>query len=311
EVLTMPDQRIPRTLHYAVWQEVVKQTGNENPGLHVGELFSLGNFGIAGYVLLNCQTLKDVFEKFCRYTCLFCQGVLSNLSISDGMAFLECSSVPEPVPSPQLLEDARYDIEDTFVSALTAIRALTGKELSPAAVWFCHRAPSDLGEHKRIFQTELKFSMPANRLFFDANCLDWSVLSSNANLLPLFEQHADLMLEEINRTNPYTRQVVQAIAQQISRELPTIQAIARELSISVRQLQRELNTEGTTFQKLLDETRKELALRHLRNPSTPIHDIAFLLGFSEPSAFNRAFKRWTGKTPGSYRHTQQLSAIRY
>ncbi|WP_290883145.1 helix-turn-helix transcriptional regulator [Fischerella sp.] len=68
-----------------------------------------------------------------------------------------------------------------------------------------------------------------------------------------------------------------------------------------RQLQRELQAEGTSYQQLLDETRKELALRHLQNLDTPIHDVAFLLGFSEPSAFHRAFKRWTGQTPRVYR----------
>jgi AraC-like DNA-binding protein len=72
----------------------------------------------------------------------------------------------------------------------------------------------------------------------------------------------------------------------------------------VRQLQRHLQAEGTSFQTLVDNTRKELALRHLQNPETPIHDIAFLLGFSEPSAFQRAFKRWTGETPRTYRKTQ-------
>jgi len=136
---------------------------------------------------------------------------------------------------------------------------------------------------------------------FDATCLNWPILTSNAALLPLFEQEAEVMLEAIHQTQSHTRQVVQAIAHQLKGELPTIQAIAHKLTISVRQLQRELKTEGTSFQKLLDKTRQELAVRHLKNPMTPINDIAFLLGFSDPSAFNRAFKRWTGNTPRSYR----------
>lgn len=299
-LLKMPDQRIPRSLHYAVWREVVRQTGNENLGLHLGEVFSLGNYGIAGYILLNCQTLEEVFEKFCRYTCLFCQGVLTHISVSSGMAFFDCDCIPEANPNDCLIDDSRHDTESTFASSLTAIKTLTGKSLKPSTVWFRHRPPADLSEYDRIFQTDLKFSMPTNRLIFDAACLRWSVLSSNASLLTLFEQQADAMVSALKDCS-FTQQVVQAIIQNLQGELPSIDTIAAEFALSTRQLQRKLQTEGTSFQKLLDHTRQELALRHLQDPTIPIHDIAFLLGFSGSSAFNHAFKRWTGKTPRSYR----------
>ena len=77
--------------------------------------------------------------------------------------------------------------------------------------------------------------------------------------------------------------------------------IAHSLTMSVRQLQRELHAEGTTYQQLLDETRQALVQRYLSNPATPIHHVAFLLGVSEPSAFHRALKRWTGQTLHTYR----------
>lgn len=300
-ILQTPDQRIPGSLHYGVWRDVVQQTGDKNLGLHLGEAFSLGNYGIVGYVLLNCQNLAEVFEKFCRYTCLFCQGVQTHISVSDGMAFFDCNGLPEAVPSDDLLEESRYDTESTFASALAAIKALTGKSLRPSAVWFRHQPPADLSEYDRIFQTDLKFSMPVNRLIFDATCLQWSVLSNNASLLPLFEQQAEAMMDALHEGDRYTQKVTQVIGQKLKGEVPTIETIASELAMSIRQLQRELQAEGTSFQKLLDKTRQDLALRYLRDPTVPIHAIAFLLGFSEPSAFNRAFKRWTGKTPGSYR----------
>ncbi|MGJ3246929.1 MAG: AraC family transcriptional regulator [Elainellaceae cyanobacterium] len=296
-VLTTPDQRIPASVHYAVWREVVKQTGDENLGLHFGEAFNVGNYGIVGYILLNCQTLADVFEKYCRYTYLFCQGVPSQLSISGGMAFFECTCSPGLMFQNDPSDASRYDAECTFASTLAAVKSLTGKELRPSTVSFCHASPVDTSEYQRIFQTDLKFSMPFNQMAFDAAYLDWPVLSSNTDLLSFFEQQADAMLGMLNRGNRYTQKVAYLIAEHLQGELPKIDAIATALSISTRHLQRELQAEGTSFQKLLDNTRKELALRHLEDPTFPIHDIAFLLGFSEPSAFNRAFKRWTGKTP--------------
>lgn len=302
--LTTPDHRISPSVHYAVWREVVKQTGDENLGLHFGEAFNLGSYGIVGYILLNCQTLAEVFEKYCRYSSLFCQGRPSRLSISKGMACFEYNFSSGLTIQHDHPKELRYDVECTFVSTLAAIKSLTGKELRPSMVSFCHVSPVDISEYQRIFQTDLKFSMPFNRLAFNAAYLDWPVLSSNANLLSFFEQQADMMLGTLNGDDRYTQKVTHLIAEHLKGELPKIEAIAAELSISSRHLQRELQAEGTSFQKLLDQTRQELALRHLENPTFSIHDIAFLLGFSAPSAFNRAFKRWTGKPPGDYRLTR-------
>ncbi len=302
-ILHMPDQRIPGTLHLAVWREAVQQTGDENLGLHLGEAFNLANFGIPGYVLLNCRTLGELLEKFACYNRLFCQLAIVSVSVSDGMVLFECNcdcDLPVHHETCQL-EELRYAVECTFASLLTVVKDLTGKPLRLSEAWFQYEPPDDTTEYERLFQTNIRFGQPVNRLMFDATCLNWPILTSNAALLPLFEQEAEAMLEAIHQTQSYTRQVVQAIAHQLKGELPTIQAIAHELTISVRQLQRELKTEGTSFQKLLDKIRQELAVRHLKNPTTPINDIAFLLGFSDPSAFNRAFKRWTGNTPRSYR----------
>jgi AraC-like DNA-binding protein len=308
-MLQMPDQWISGALHLAVWREAVKQTGNQNIGLHLGESFNLGTFGIPGYVLLNCPTLGDVLEKIARYTRLFCQIAQIRISVSNGMVFFECGcgAVRNLVCCP--CRELRYLVECTFASLLTTTQALTGKPLRLSAAWFQYAAPASTAEYDRIFQTGLRFSMPVNRLVFDANCLNWPILSSNSNLLPVFEQQAEAMLSEINQSQSYTQKVAQVIVQQLNGELPTIDAIASQLTISTRQLQRELQAEGTSFQKLLDKTRQELALHHLRDPTIPIHDIAFLTGFSGASAFNRAFKRWTGKTPRHYRFRPEIETI--
>ncbi|MBD2462146.1 AraC family transcriptional regulator [Oscillatoria sp. FACHB-1407] len=327
ELLQTPDQRIPWSLHLVLWREAVKQTGDDHFGLHLGESFNIANFGIPGYVLLNCKTVGDVFEKLVRYTRLFCQITQIRFSKSSGTVFCECEcdcNMADNWMSSRnktggwmtgdlttcQLEERRYLVECTFASLLALVKNLTGKRLRLSAAWFQYAPPAHLTDYERLFQTELHFAQPTNRLVFDAGCLDWSILSSNAALLPIFESYADAMLAALTPTQGYRQKVRQAIAQHLIGELPTIQAIAYELAISVRHLQRELKVEGTSFQQLLDETRKELALQHLKNPATPIHDIAFLLGFSEPSAFNRAFKRWTGKTPGSYRGSDETSLKR-
>lgn len=298
-LLQKPDQQIPGALHSAVWREAIKRTGDENLGLHLGEVFNLATFGIVGYVLVNCQTLKEALEKLSRYTRLFSQGAHIHVSVTEGMAMCDCDVVDDL--KNYLVDQPRHAIESTFTSLLTATATLTGQPLRLHSIWFQYPRPTDISEHKRIFQTGMHFSMPTNRIIFDANYLNWSVLSANSNLLSVFETHAEAMLNAMNQEENYTQPVVRAIVQQLRGELPSIDTIAHGLAISTRQLQRELRAEGTSFQQLLDQTRKELALRHLKNLNTPIYDVAFLLGFSEPSAFHRAFKRWTGQTPRNYR----------
>jgi len=282
-----------------LWREAVKQTGDRNLGLHIGEAFDLSAIGIVGYVLLNCQSYGQVLEKLSQYTRLFSQGVAIYHTISNGWVYCDCEILGNL--NNYLLEEPQHPIESTFAALFTATQQLTGKSLKASAVWFGHSCPEDYSEHERIFQTVVKFSQPKNRIVFDVNCLNWPVRSANSHLLSVFESHAETMLDAQNQCYSYSKKVILAINQQLQGEAPTIEAIARSLTISVRQLQRELQSENTSYQQLLDKTRKELALRQIQNREISINDVAFLLGFSEPSAFYRAFKRWTGQTPRSYR----------
>ncbi|MBW4483419.1 MAG: AraC family transcriptional regulator [Tildeniella torsiva UHER 1998/13D] len=295
-----PDRQISGTVLQALWREAVAQTGDPDLGLHIGEAFDLAAIGIVGYVLLNCQTYGQALEKLARYTHLFSQGVAISHTVAGGLAQCDCAILGDV--KNYLLDEPRHPIESTFSALLTATRQLTGQGLSPTAVWFQHPQPASWGEHDRIFQAPVQFSQPINRLMFAVDCLAWPVKSANATLLAAFEQHATAMLAI--QGNRYAKTVGQAIVQHLTGDVPTLEAIARTLNLSTRQLQRELHSEGTSFQRLLNETRRELALRYVQNPAVSIHDMAFLLGFSEPSAFHRAFKRWTGQTPRSYRLLQ-------
>ncbi|WP_414566081.1 MULTISPECIES: AraC family transcriptional regulator [unclassified Anabaena] len=302
--LDNPDRQVAGEVLKSLWIEAVKQTGDRHLGLHIGESFDLSAIGIVGYVLLNCQTYGQVLQKLSQYTRLFSQGVAIHHTVSDPWVHCDCEIV-ENLKN-YLINEPRQPIESTFAALVTATQQLTGKPLEATAVWFQHNSPEDCSEHERIFQTTVRFSQPTNRIIFDANCLNWSVRSANPHLLSVLESHATAMLNAQNQLQSYPQKVILAITQQLNAEVPTIEAIARSLMVSVRQLQRELQNENTSYQQLLDTTRRELALRYLRKQETSIHDVAFLLGFSEPSAFHRAFKRWTKQTPRNYRAAQQL-----
>lgn len=119
-------------------------------------------------------------------------------------------------------------------------------------------------------------------------------------LLELFERQATAIADRLDEYGPVGRRVVNVMVNRVKGAAPTIDAVAMELAMSTRSIQRALQDEGTSYQLLLDDVRRELAIRHLAVPGTSATQVAFLTGFSEPSAFARAFRRWTGSTPGAY-----------
>jgi AraC-like DNA-binding protein len=302
-----PDRQVSGEVLKHLWREAIAQTGDRDLGLHLGEAFDLSSIGIVGYVLLSCKTYGQVLEKLSQYTHLFSGGVAIHHQIADGWVQCDCDVIGNV--KNYLLDEPRHPIESTFAALMSATLQLTGLSLPVHAVWFQHPRPDDWTEHQRIFQAPVQFSQPVNRIVFDATYLDRAVRSANAKLLAVFEDHAAMMLDAQtqaqnyaqNYAQSYSQKVMQAITYQLQGEVPSIEAIARSLITSVRQMQRDLQAEQTSYQQLLDQTRKQLALQHLNQPDTSIHDVAFLLGFSEPSAFHRAFKRWTGETPRRYR----------
>ena len=130
---------------------------------------------------------------------------------------------------------------------------------------------------------------------------------NNPRLLQLFDKHAKAYMRQEEPADTYTYQVKRLLLKQLKDEAPGIEVVADYLSMSVRSLQMKLKEEGTSYQKLLNSVRKELAIAYLREPKVSKGEIAHVLGFSEISVFSRTFKKWTGKSPSEY----QAAMIRY
>jgi AraC-like DNA-binding protein len=158
-----------------------------------------------------------------------------------------------------------------------------------------------MSEYVRLFGAGVRFAATEDRFIVPTSHLDQRVRSANPFLLRQFEQHADAMLSGIEQPSSNSHRVSQVIAENLKGAVPTLTQISRELAMSERNLQRALRDEGTSFQSLRDQVRCDIAIPHLANPATPAGQVGFLLGFSEPSAFHRAFRRWTGKAPSAYR----------
>jgi AraC-like DNA-binding protein len=180
---------------------------------------------------------------------------------------------------------------------------VTGTDWTPREVCFQHDAPPDIQEHERIFRAPVKFNMPVSKLVFDQALLQLPLIEADPVLSAVLDRHAEELLAKLPRRGGLTDEVRALLRQAINGGDPSLEAVSQQLNLSPRTLQRKLKDEHTSHQDLLDEMRRDLSVRYLREPEMAICEVAYLLGFSEPSAFHRAFRRWTGTTPREYRRT--------
>ncbi|MDX5438302.1 MAG: AraC family transcriptional regulator, partial [Pontibacter sp.] len=174
-------------------------------------------------------------------------------------------------------------------------------------VLLAYPEPPSIKEHERIFAgAELVFGAKFSGLVFDVAYLQLPVVTANPELNQFFEKYAEEYLQKLHQPKTVQERVQREIAQLLKGEEPGINIVARSLAMSVRSLQSKLKEEGTTYQALLDEVRKQIAVKHLQDNQNTITDIAYLLGYSEPSVFSRSFKKWTGLPPAAYR--QRMAA---
>lgn len=294
-----PDRTIPSRRSEAVWALAERQTGDPNLGLRLGEHSHPAVFGLVGYLMTCSATLAEALEKLVRYSNLLTDGVTGRLFREADLAGVELTVADRE--DNFLQRAARQPVEASFATLLTVAEALTGRRPRVREVGFAHPAPLDTTEHIRIFQTTVGFGRPVSRLGFEPEILDAPVVTADPGLRAMFEARAEERLARVARAETLAERVRERLLRSVTETSPTLAAVARDLGLSERSLQRRLGEEGTTFLALLDAARRELACLHLENPAVSVAEVAFLLGFSEPSAFHRFFKRKTGETPDAFR----------
>lgn len=271
-------------------------TGDVDFGLHLAErALDAPVSNSLQYVCRNSRTVGEALERMARYHGLLHTAVQVRIEVEHDTARLVFR------PAPGTVVPSRHAAE-----TLLALLALRGrKELGPGfavrRVGFMHSAPERTSEHARVFQAPVLFDQPCHSLVFDRACLDAPLPMAD----PALGQVLDRCLSQlgVGATAParFADQVRQRITDLMKGQCPPVETVAARMHMSPRTLQRRLRDEGTQYAELLNDVRRELALRHLEEGRESISEIAFLLGFSEVSTFHRAFKRWCGQTPAEFR----------
>jgi AraC-like DNA-binding protein len=195
----------------------------------------------------------------------------------------------------------RLSNEATLVSAVAIARQVSPVPVAPLEVQIRHPAPNSAAAHEEWFGCPVRFDAERDALLFSREALAQPNILGDEGISRYLLSHLDAELAEIADEAPLVRQTKDAIAQALSDGAPRMDAIARGLGLSARSFHRRLSEHGMSFQALTEETRRELAEGLLRDEQHSLAEIAFLTGFSEQSSFTRAFKRWLGTTPASYR----------
>ncbi|AUD03731.1 AraC family transcriptional regulator [Spirosoma pollinicola] len=299
-----PDGRVLIRQVQALWREVVSVTNDPAITLKLGELVNPLTLGVLAYVMMHSPTLGKAFDKLCHYQAIACEGVQTTgklIPSDDPSSSTYILSLH--ITSPDIIY-VDHTLNSELSIYLSVIRALTGQQITAQEIRFAYPRPANTCEHERVFgPAKLTFDANETAMLLDATILDTPILNANPNLFPLFEKHASDILSQLQTPSLKSR-VKAEIVSMMKGEEPALTTIADRLAMGVRTLQLHLKDGGTTYQQLLDETRKELAISHLREPNFSTTDIAYLLGFAEPSVFFRSFKKWTGQTPGAYRLAQ-------
>src|SRR5688572_16347440 len=298
DVLSKRDQRVAGSTVERLWKEAESRTKDLSLGLHMGESHKSGALDILGYVVLSCRSAGDVLDRLARYAAILNDGLRVRVTREGTMTLCRFDALDGL--DNYLTRAPRHPIEAMCAGVAMTMRYLTARPIEPREVTLCHSAPPDAGEHRRVFGRAVKFDAAENCMTFLTSDLDAAVRSSNPALLEVFERHANAVIEKLDPKGSVSRRVVHLLSERVKGIAPSLDEVASELAMSARSVQRSLRAEGTSYQSLLDDVRRELAMRHLAVRGTSAAEVAFLTGFSEPSAFSRAFRRWTGSTPGAY-----------
>jgi AraC-like DNA-binding protein len=270
----------------------VKASGDPAIGLRVSRFVSPTTFHALGYALVASGSLREVFERIVRYHQMVSDALELELTLH-GDRYCFHLKVPADSPAPA------YEAIDAFAAIyVRTCRNRLGRDYAPLAVYLRRPEPADPKQWHTVFRAPIFFAADEDRLEFAISDFDSHLDDANPQLAePAALNRAPVQLQPLT----WERKVRSAIEAQLPEGEPSADRIAQALHLSLRNLQRHLADEGCRFDTLLNECRENLALLHLRDPQCSLSEISYLLGFEDTSSFSRAFKRWTGMTPGQFR----------
>ncbi|WP_192560559.1 AraC family transcriptional regulator [Pseudomonas allokribbensis] len=265
-------------------------------GLHVGQTISARHLGVLGSVLLACDNFGAALQRFERYQRLIFDVIPMTIRI--GPCWTELTWDIHEYQTRHLMDETGFTVMTQFC------RGLIRGSIPLNTVHFVHAAPRDVKPYEDYFGCPVLFNQPEPLLRFGTEMLSMPLKSPDPALVAVLERHAEELLAKLPQEQEIIERVRKEIALLLQQGEPDIKRLSATLCCSPRTLQRRLESAGTSFRRELNVVRHELARSYLQDPRLQISEIALLLGYSEHSAFTRAYREWTGKAPQLDRETR-------
>ena len=300
-LLSNPNARIPSRTWDSLARDAAAHIADPAFGLLAARCWHPSNLGALGYAWLTSSTLRTGLGRVVRYWRLLGEESSTRLEESSaGLKIVLARQAPDPVSSAVTV--------DFVVSLLVDMcRMNAGSSLRPVAVRLRRMRPKDGEAYRRHFGCVVHFAADEDSITLSRTDAYRPLPTSNRQLAATLDRILAEQLAHLDKRDVVARCQARLLDQLSSGEVSE-DAMAEQLHMSRRTLQRKLAEADLTYQKLVDDTRRELAMRHLEDPRHSITDVTFLLGFSQQSAFTRAFRRWTGMSPSAYRAQHSVSA---
>ncbi len=265
--------------------------------LHFGEAYDMTELSIVALIGQACETFADAFAQLDRFGRLLIDIEVDDpagrrlvLSRENGQVWV-IDTRKNPNDFPELTESA-------FARMVPSLRRMGGEKQFVKEVHFTHAAPAYRAEYDRIFQVPIVFESDRNALLMtDDSWLTMKTPFPSRYVFSVLSERAEALLKSLENSKSTRGQVESLLMPILHTGDASMDTIAGKMGLSRQTLYRNLKAEGVTFEKVLDELRHKMALNYLSGKKVSVNETAYLVGFSEPAAFSRAFKRWTGSSP--------------
>jgi AraC-like DNA-binding protein len=284
----------------SMWLRIVSLSKDPYPGLNFGRQMAKHYPGgsILFTMMMNCATIEKALQVFVRY-----HRIMADIIQPQFQKTREVTHLLWEISTPEF--HTQSHLAEAFLCTYYSIlNFLSQGELTLIKVCFTHVGPSDpvdRNEYQRVFNAPVLFEENKNELIIETESLDIKIDLANQELYKVLERHATQIVNTMPKEKKWSNKVLSLISDMILKgDIPNIESISRKLAVSKRSLQEKLKVEETSFRNLRETIRKQMAIDNLAKQDVSICEVAFMLGYSDQSAFNHAFKRWTGQTPKAY-----------
>jgi len=289
-----PDSRVPSSKIWKLWQAIIQEVPDVALGLKLGDSEdSPVRYGLVGYTMFYSRTVRQALHRLVRYSRIIAETVQLTVENRGG----RCRILLESDPHFELL---RHPIDTRLASILSVVRNFSGKPVAPLEVELPYRKLADTSFHRRFFNAPLRFNSPKAVLWFHPVDLEAPIKHADETLAVYLDRLAEAKLKELGASS-LTERLGRALWSELSGGPPPLQRVAELLGMSPRTLQRHLGEEGKSFRSALEEFRREMSTHLMAHRQLAVYEVAFLLGYADPSSFHRAFRRWHRKSPRAFR----------